>query len=129
MKLSGLAFTLLGLAAAAPIGDLAPTGTIAPPATLVARDDTAFASVTTWSGNNCRGSSAMHGVGTVKFTCFEIPGGSFAHVFGEVDCTLTTWSGTNCRGSSLNYDMEDLEDDYDGCHAVQFGSYSINCGL
>lgn len=91
--------------------------------TITTREDKAFASVTTWSGVNCRGSSANHGVGTVKFTCFHTPGGSFSefHAFGG--CVMTTWSGTNCRGSSKRFHPSNE----DKCTRIPFGSYSLNC--
>lgn len=132
MKLSALALTtLLGLVASAPVTD-----SYLPDGPLSTREDKAFASLTTWSGTNCEGSSANQGVGVVAFTCFPTPGGSFSDVFGDTGCELTTWSGTNCEGSSRRFDMESAElaglaqklaGEGTKCNVVQFGSFSLNC--
>ncbi|KAJ4349659.1 uncharacterized protein N0V89_008276 [Didymosphaeria variabile] len=90
---------------------------------VTTRSDKAFAQVTTWSGDNCRGSSANHGVGTVKFTCFHTPGHSFSNFLAWPSCVLTTWSGTDCHGSSKRFTTGSSE----GCVKIPFGSYSINC--
>ncbi|KAJ5088735.1 hypothetical protein N7456_012351 [Penicillium angulare] len=88
---------------------------------LTMRDETI--KVTTWSGNNCEGSSANPSITGSGESCFNnLPGASFNVPNGNNKCKITTWSGNNCEGSSAVY-----AGDVQGCIGVPFGSVSLDC--
>ena len=92
---------------------------------------------TSWSGDNCEGSSYVGQVYISGYQCYDsIPGASI-QVSGQCvlsffcwdeywltwnirGCITTTWSGTNCEGSSSVVPDSN-------CNAVPFGSWSIDC--
>ncbi|PYI06713.1 hypothetical protein BO78DRAFT_342768, partial [Aspergillus sclerotiicarbonarius CBS 121057] len=79
--------------------------------------------ITTWSGNNCEGSSANPSIVGSGESCFEsLPGASFDVDTANNKCKITTWSGTNCEGSSAVF-----AGDVQGCIGIPFGSVSIDC--
>lgn len=85
--------------------------------------------VTTWSGDNCQGSSQALTANRQgpSHVCFQhLPGGSFSVDAADGRCSITTWSGVNCEGSSANFDGS-----HTGCNVVPFGSiqlYTIDFG-
>ncbi|GCB27660.1 hypothetical protein AAWM_10545 [Aspergillus awamori] len=79
--------------------------------------------ITTWSGNNCEGSSANPAISGSGDSCFmSLPGASFNVDTGDNKCKITTWSGNNCEGSSANF-----AGNVQGCIGIPFGSVSIDC--
>lgn len=102
------------------VGILCASGT--PTATkLTMRDENIR--ITTWSGNNCEGSSANPSITGSGHACFNnLPGASFNVPNGNNHCKITTWSGTNCEGSSAVF-----AGDIQGCIAIPFGSVSLDC--
>ncbi|PYH94890.1 hypothetical protein BO71DRAFT_398482 [Aspergillus ellipticus CBS 707.79] len=88
---------------------------------LAARSD--YVHITTWSGNNCEGSSANPTLSGSGNSCFQnLPGASFNAASGNSNCKVTTWSGTNCEGSSAVF-----QGTVEGCIGIPFASVSIDC--
>ncbi|GAT30976.1 similar to An15g05480 [Aspergillus luchuensis] len=79
--------------------------------------------ITTWSGNNCEGSSANPFITRGGESCFvSLPGASFNVSAADSKCKITTWSEDNCQGSSANF-----AGDVQGCIGIPFASVSLDC--
>ncbi|XRM45044.1 hypothetical protein ABZX51_008146 [Aspergillus tubingensis] len=79
--------------------------------------------ITTWSGNNCEGSSANPAIiGSGESYFVSLPGASFNVGTADSKCKITTWSGDNCQGSSANF-----AGDVQGCIGIPFASVSVYC--